>query len=360
MIPISKSFIALTGFFTLCSSLVATPAFAVAALCSQWDVSGSWHAVQSTGMQPELNLEQTGTQFRGSAQFVYLDESSSFSADITVSGPIVGTVTGNSFEATVYWDDNAIGIYTGQIGPQGLIVGRTYDKNNPKNAADWHSDRAANCRSDKDSTAQPPVALGRVQGRPAPPPERIGNEPMICAQARSARARNSPVAPQLEAECQKAGGSFTDREVTQAPSGIRARNALAISRVGIPASLADMSPANAPPANAPPPAEAPRMPDDRGMPGKSFAPPLFDDGVQVWACASAEQASKKAGACNGMKAGKQFCRTKGHSGELQQHRDGASGVTVAPARAGIPVRATNGDVCTADNCAVVSELGCAP
>ncbi|MGH8163382.1 MAG: hypothetical protein ACREP1_03505, partial [Rhodanobacteraceae bacterium] len=122
---------------------------------------------------------------------------------------------------------------------------------------------------------------------------------------------------------------------------------------------AEAPPADAPPAN-PPPAEAPRMPGDRPMPGESFAPPLFDDGAQLWACANAAQGLKKAGACNGMKAGKAFCRAKGYSGALQQHRDGSPAVTLAPARAGVPVRAGNGDTCNAAECVVVSELDCAP
>lgn len=135
-----------------------------------------------------------------------------------------------------------------------------------------------------------------------------------------------------------------------------------------------VSPANAPPADAPsanpppaasppleePPPEAPRMSADRGMPSESFTLPLFDDGAQLWACANAAQGSKKAGACNGIKAAKQYCRARGYSGVLQQHRDGSPAVTVAPARAGIPIRAANGDVCNAGTCAVVSKLDCAP
>ena len=126
---------------------------------------------------------------------------------------------------------------------------------------------------------------------------------------------------------------------------------------------AAVSPVKAPPANPPaaaPPPDTPRMPDGRGMPGENFAPPLFDDGAQVWACANAAQASKKAGACNGMKAGKVFCLAKGYSGALQQQRDGTPGMTIAPARAGIQVRAATGDACAADECTIVSRLECAP
>jgi len=43
----------------------------------------------------------------------------------------------------------------------------------------------------------------------------MGNEPMICARARDARARNSPVAPALTAQCDAAGGDFMQRTVVR-------------------------------------------------------------------------------------------------------------------------------------------------
>lgn len=63
------------------------------------------------------------------------------------------------------------------------------------------------------------VALGRVQSTtPTTPPRQLGNEPLICARARDARARNSPVAPELTAQCEALGGDFTERKVTQLPN----------------------------------------------------------------------------------------------------------------------------------------------
>lgn len=191
---------------------------------------------------------------------------------------------------------------------------------------------------------KPGMVLGRVHGSPEPPPQRIGDESQICAQARSALARNSPIAPSLRKQCLAAGGNFVDRPITQAPSDIRARNVSSISHAAASA----------------PPAESPRMPGDRPPQGASFASPLFDDGGQLWACVNTADGDAHDAACDGLESGKAFCRAHGYSGALQMRRDGASGVTVAPARAGIPIRATNGDVCTADNCAVVRELDCAP
>jgi hypothetical protein len=73
-------------------------------------------------------------------------------------------------------------------------------------------DRAKDARARNSPTAQmlqaqcdaskgPPVALGRT-GTPSP---NAGTVP-ICDQAQSARARNSPIAPELEARCRAVGG----------------------------------------------------------------------------------------------------------------------------------------------------------
>lgn len=216
--------------------------------------------------------------------------------------------------------------------------------------------------------ALPPVALGRVQSTtPSQPVTPLDAELPICARARDARARNSPAAPSLQRQCDVDRASVASQSVRRASS-----NAAAIiaSRAGIftQPSAAPVTPAAPPTAQAPPadapinpqPPEAPLVPADHALPGESFAPPLFDDGAQLWACTNAAQASKKAGACNGMKASKAFCVARGYSGALQQHRDGTSAVKIAPARAGIPVRAATGDTCTADACEVISDLDCAP
>jgi hypothetical protein len=63
------------------------------------------------------------------------------------------------------------------------------------------------------------LALGRVQPTtPTTSPRRLGNEPMICARARDARARNSPVALELTAQCEAVGGDFTERKVMHLPN----------------------------------------------------------------------------------------------------------------------------------------------
>jgi hypothetical protein len=137
---------------------------------------------------------------------------------------------------TVYWSDDSIGVYTGQIGPQGLIVGRTYDKNNPRNAADWHSNVTMKCHFDAPAglgTTGTPKALqlGRVAPRESLPAM------SLCDTAKSARARNSPTAAALEARCKTqtalsatGGGTAAPSLTVQNPLGAGALSATPVDR----------------------------------------------------------------------------------------------------------------------------------
>jgi hypothetical protein len=70
-----------------------------------------------------------------------------------------------------------------------------------KDARARNSPAAAALQAQCDASKGPPVALGRVQ-KPAGASDPVP----ICDQAQSARARNSPVAAQLEARCRAIGG----------------------------------------------------------------------------------------------------------------------------------------------------------
>ena len=245
MICSNKISAAVTVWLALGAALAAAPALAVDGGCAQWDVSGAWAAVQTNEATVSLTLQQAGAQFHGNASYDYIHN---IHHDILIddeerrtdSGPIVGTVTGNSFEATVYWSKNQIGIYTGQIGPQGLIVGSTYDKNDPQTRADWHSNRVVSCQASV--VIAPPMALGRVKE----PPKALGRvgtaaprDPnmTMCDYARSAKARNSPAAPNLERQCLAGGGSMTPPP----PAPVAAPDLDALAAVG--AKLAEQDPA---------------------------------------------------------------------------------------------------------------------
>lgn len=163
--------------------MIAPGASAVAAECAQWNVAGEHSLMQSNvrysvgDIKPiQMTLQQDGALFKGTASFYY--RNGDVDAMLYRSGDIVGTVAGNQFEATVYWDDNKVGVYSGQVGPQGLVVGRTYNKNNPAESADFHGSPAFDClakaapnagasNGNNDSNSKPALVLGRVQLRPS-------------------------------------------------------------------------------------------------------------------------------------------------------------------------------------------------
>jgi hypothetical protein len=176
--------------------------------CSQWGVGSVFSLKQSNAKYAvRMKLQQTGSQIKGAANYDYWYDTGALGVGATemrhTSGPIVGTVSGNQFEATIYWSNASVGVYTGQISPQGLLVGRSYDKTDPAAAADFHSDEPLVCLTRMQSApglgtvpAKPPVALGRVpHDAPQPTPT------AICDAAKSARARNSPAAAGLERQC---------------------------------------------------------------------------------------------------------------------------------------------------------------
>ena len=207
----------LIGASVACALLawLSTPALA-ADTRAQWGLPSEVSLMQtnqSRGSQgTRLTVRQTGNQFSGQGQHSYAaDRPSGYgfstSTGRSSKGPVVGTVSGSSFEATIYWDNKSIGVYTGQIGPQGLLVGRTYDKTDPAAVADFYSSKPLECLATSQSApvpgaapTKPTLALGRVHapvGTPPSPPK------TLCESAASARARNSPVAPRLEERCKQ-------------------------------------------------------------------------------------------------------------------------------------------------------------
>lgn len=208
MFGIRKAPLALRLLVALATMLIAAPVFAAESSCARWDVSGHWTLIQSNDTAVSVTLEQTKTGLSGEASFGRWVKDSFFLCNIAscgedyvgAFGPAVGTLNGDDFELTVYWSNNAIGLYTGKIGPQGLIVGTTVDKNDPRTTAQWHSSSVVRCSVAADTTpppsGKPAVQLGRVPSNGTPSPSMS-----ICDAAKSARARNSPAAPGLERQC---------------------------------------------------------------------------------------------------------------------------------------------------------------
>ena len=191
------------GLLFLAALMFNAPAQAQAA-CQTWKLGSELTLVQTNNTAVRLTLKPTPGGFSGNANFGYWKDDDFWMCSIAacgsdyivVAGPVVGSVNGDAFEATVYWQDNAVGVYSGRIGPQGLIVGTTFDKNNPSTRADFHSDRILEC-----ATAAPPAKPAMALGRVHVPEGTARPAKSICEYARSARERNSPAAPGLEKQC---------------------------------------------------------------------------------------------------------------------------------------------------------------
>jgi hypothetical protein len=168
----------------LAAFAAAASAPVLAADCAQWNVAGDHDLIQSNVGYGGMHLQQDGSQFKGQIGIGNKhrsDEADSY-YDVT-RGDIVGTAIGSKFEATVYWRDNKVGIYSGQIGPQGLAVGRTFNKNNPSESADFHISPPFDClaaaapnASASSGNSQPPKALGRTNA-PVPPSPKASQLP---------------------------------------------------------------------------------------------------------------------------------------------------------------------------------------
>lgn len=181
---------------------------APATQCPRWDLSGIARMTQNgTASWLRLKLVQRGFAFSGDID--YIPPKGVLRAHVLghIDG---GRVTGNEVAFNVPWDDGKTGVYYGAIDPNGRVTGYTYDRDNHGESASWSMLDRAVC----DLGYQPPP-LARI-GRVVP---RDPNAPMpsICDAARSARARNSPAAPGLEAQCRAVGETTSVPIVPVAP-----------------------------------------------------------------------------------------------------------------------------------------------
>ena len=230
--------------------MTAMPGPARAAdMCAQWRLPATLTLIQSNNSggdrNPRFVIKQTGPNFEGKGQYYYAHEANSLLSPLMhddlreSSGPVVGTVVGDAFEATVYWDNKSIGVYTGQVGPQGLLVGSTFDKTDAAARADFHSDVPLQCAQ----SSPFPKGLGQLSPRPVgfgrlkPRQQGAVSQTSLCDAAKSAMARKSPAAPALERQCRAQQAADATAAVSQtASAGSEPSGLLA---AGIPENFAD-------------------------------------------------------------------------------------------------------------------------
>ncbi len=199
----------------LCIATVLTASSQAAAqpACSQWDLNGEWKIEQSNTDILTFNLKVTPDGIQGTAFFLYKYRAGIFNQyrrKTQSDGSVDGTINGTSIELTIYWTDKTTGIYTGTITPQGRLRGTTYQKEDPENRADWHSERRANCIARATSTGasttkSAPISVtepgvqsgGRVRVAEGEPSSTLSK----CQAAKMARERHSPAAPGLTEQC---------------------------------------------------------------------------------------------------------------------------------------------------------------
>jgi len=216
MIRIGPVLIPILGLSISVCFVMLLPSAAQAA-CSLWDMSGEWTFVQSNNTSPVFTLQNTNTGLQGKAHYLAFGG--------FVNGSVDGTLKGDSFTVTAYWNNETTGVYEGTINPQGRVTGRTHDAQHPNVIANWYSDRNARCAL-LEGQKQPPFVLGngRFEAVPPKPPAKaqgrvklpagtagtaVKSNLTTCEAAWKARARNSPAAPGLEASCRAAGGTPT-------------------------------------------------------------------------------------------------------------------------------------------------------
>ena len=126
--------------------------FATLAISALWTFStlasaGQWVARQDNGFDVSFNVTQKGTTLTGNASH----------SNGAVTGYITeGSVINNFIALTVNWNNNTKGRYTGHIDPGGKVVdGFTFDLNNKKSTAKWHSITPVNLAGGGTANASP-------------------------------------------------------------------------------------------------------------------------------------------------------------------------------------------------------------
>jgi hypothetical protein len=114
----------------------------VEAQCPQgWNISGRWSFTQSNQAVPNsLRLSvDGGGGINGLARYQTGGRATS------VSGSVTGRVSGNDVQLMISWSNALVGIYSGQIDPQGTIRGTGYEKSSPSKRVSWSSDKPMIC-----------------------------------------------------------------------------------------------------------------------------------------------------------------------------------------------------------------------
>ncbi len=117
---------------------------AATASCPGWNVSGTWHTLQSNRYHVTWILSQAGTKLTGSATLPPAE-----AATVGYSkGKVSGSVTGNRLSLTVGWaapSGVVRGVYVGTIRQGGVDDGIGYNAANPAAKVHWTGTGPTGC-----------------------------------------------------------------------------------------------------------------------------------------------------------------------------------------------------------------------
>jgi hypothetical protein len=122
------------------------------AQCERWSL-GSYIDIVQDRYNIRLTFSKNrGGNFNGTAQYYFTNTEK-------LNGEIEGSLVGNVFEFTAFWENGSIGVYSGTITGKGRIFGETFDKAHPGPKQAWHSYRNLKCPNPNVIEARPPDVM---------------------------------------------------------------------------------------------------------------------------------------------------------------------------------------------------------
>jgi hypothetical protein len=172
-------------------------------------------------------------------------------------------------------------------------------------------------------------AMGLICGAP-----RVQKAPVALGRVPPSKPSPTPAAQRIDALPDRAGGAGRIHDRSSAETSTPFAQA---RRAAMPTSVMPAAPGP--------------------VQGRHFAPPVFDDGAQLWACTVGEDGEPRS--CDGARAATLYCRAKGWSGAVRTREDGATAPKIGTGDPALATRRVDGTHCT-EACPVVSELVCTP
>lgn len=146
--------------------LALLPISAEAQCSTGWDASGE-HVIRQRGTYPfHVTLQQNGRVITGTASAT-VDRGDG--GVKTITGPVDGTIDGNSFRVQIFWNNQQTGIYTATVLPSGRLDGEAYEKRSPNVRPTWNSDAVLKCAPPPPVVPRPVRSTGKA--KPAAPPK---------------------------------------------------------------------------------------------------------------------------------------------------------------------------------------------